>query len=540
MRKRRTNSACERGAVASATDVLPGWVAEADRRLDTRMSERFASFHERVALWLLFGVIGFGLIGTVVVHVAFGQLIADMSARIPNRSDWTAHVRSSLRGLEWSVLWRGWLALLAMYLLSGGLIVLRGRIGAPKRLCRRILKSPRRQAAAFVLSCLDSQSFGRVGKKFFIVLVLSVMAVSAIALLSCKIWDVSREVYLRGASLFFPVAISVPFGIAAASIFALCRKLLGRIEMADAEVRRFYTVRLLEMAQSVVVFLMILTIIVGVFPYVGGAWTYASQGQMVKWADSLVQGAPADLVESRRDEIAQGLERLRSDLQEHPLGVEHWRELIWPELFRAVSGTTLCIAAILLFIGLVMPRAQSEWHRPLQGLASMFGLGLVLSTVAGLFFGYAPGWGVVRIAGYVTAFLVVFMLTYVVSFILDAGRRLRTCPYCERSYETDWRNCPLCGINFDVSSRSGEGEFLVSGGSDVVHHRSCALCRLPSAADWRPFKSLPEALAACSPDWRETAKPCQRCLGLDPRWKGDPVFEAARRWAHRLSLDEDQ
>jgi len=515
------------------------WIADSESRLRKRFSTIRRRHDRRFLAIMLIAVLLIGVVVTGLAHLEFSSLAQRGYSIAPSRADWQAHVDGWRWTLEANLVLGGLGFLLAVYLVFAGAYLAIRLVVVPQGLRGRLLTSPAQRSADLVIDCVDLHFSGRVTSRFFVVTVGLVGIVSLLAFLCCRLLSVKQEHFLRGAYWFFPVGIGLPFAWAVRSIYGRTQRVLAQMKMLDADVRRFLSLRFLWFVRSCLVLVVSAAAVVWWMPYAGGTWTHWGEKKILACERALFLGAPQDIKKASLGEFdAQWRDKCARTARE-PLSVDHWKRAFWPAAWRALLGAILCVTAIMLVAGIVVPKAGTEWRHPWSGIACAFVITLAVSSVVGAFWGLSPRWELNGVIGYGLASLVAFCLTYVAVTLVDLGRRKSTCPYCSRTSETQGDNCAWCGVRLDIALREGPGEFLVSKLHGVAHHRECSATMSGAGDNWSRYGSLSAAMQANESRWPDRIRACRRCLGVNPTWGADPAWTAARKWVRKLGLCGD-
>jgi len=508
------------------------WMKVARASIRKRGETNRNRFERRLVVAALCVILTVWLICAIIVRVTFSDITDRMTAAVPGSEDWHNHVQSALLPVELSFTFGGLLFLLAMLLIFVVALVSARRMMFSSEFSLKFFKSPQQQAADLAIECADIHFLDRTARRFALAVLPLLAICSLAAYLVCNYASVPDRSFLMGAYWFIPAVVGIPFFVAVRAVCRRTQRLLRRMKMLDAELHRFMSLRLLWFGRYCFVLIAATSIILLSMPVLGAPWTQHTETQLLTSGKALLARARDYAKHVSQEEFEKLSSDLAKQVEEKPLGIEHWMGL-WPVGFRAIAGTAICVGAAFLLAGVLLPSVGAERKNAAGYLLWKATVTLGVALTVSVFWGLMPEMTLGGVVIYALSSLVAFGVTFIVTHVVEFGRMTVRCPYCGRSTPRRGSNCPWCGIWFDVSCRTGEAEFVIPARSDTVHHRQCPTLR---RHDGSQFRTLTEAVHHRLGTGFNRALACKRCLGVNPKWEPDPVWSEVRKWVRHLGL----
>jgi len=483
-----------------------------------------------LVVFILFFIIW--LIAAIISRVVFSGLATRAMTIAPNRVDWQCHVHDSLLPIEIVVTAGGLGFVVIIFIIFAVILILTRYLVFPIKFSELLLVTPQQKAADVVIECVDLYFSARVVKRFILTVTPMLVVISLFLYLMCHYSDVPNRSFLLGAYWFIPGIIGIPLFLAVRSTCMRTQKILKRMKMLDTDFHRFLAIRLLWFARHFFVLVVAASTILLLMPLVGATWTRTAEKQMLSSLHTLFTEAPEDLRQVSEDEFAAKWSEIVRQSEENPLGIKHWMG-IWPVGWRIIAGAAMCVGAALLLSGILLPSADSDRRNAVTYIfwEAMLAIGISVAITA--FCGLMPKMPLGQIGIYVVSSLIAFCITFILSHIVEFGSKQERCPYCGRAFKCGGINCPWCGIWLNEAKRNAISEFLISEGSDIVHHRACPTLR---GGKSQTYERLEMAVYDRLHNSFNRCKACKRCLGINPAWEPDPVWTLVRKWSNRVRI----
>jgi hypothetical protein len=354
-----------------------------------RGSEELQRVQWRVIMSMILIVLVAFIPAAIAAHVIFRGISEKMTSLAPSRIDWEMHVRGKILPIEITftlgMLFFA-LSVIAMFYVS---LAISRRLKSPTRMHAKILVTPQQKAASAIINCTDLYSSGNTARKFLILTAYSLGVVSSVLFINYLYNGLSENFFMEWSYWFMPSVFGIPLVLAVRSICSRVQDILDRMRMTDMDLHRFLAVRLLCFFRSLMGFVFIASVILLLMPIVGAMWTRTVEKQTLSSLHSLVVDAPDDFKKLSRDELEEKWRGLSREWDKSSLGIEHWKG-IWPFGFRVISGASICICAVMLISGIMIPSANSGRKNSVFYIAFEFSLAGFVSVAATVVCGLMP------------------------------------------------------------------------------------------------------------------------------------------------------